>query len=348
MKLVRDVFAWYLGGESVRGVAIRLNRAGRTTRDGKPWMSSVVQQMLQRIAYTGTFKWNDKRDGKYNSISGGKVCAPCNGNKNADDLIVIPDNHPAIIDRQTFDAARQRLSQRKRRTTPHVNGGRFLLSGLVRCGNCGGTMAGQTRGSHVVRYVCGGYTRAGNCEPNTVPQDERLEIIVDAIVERFTNPVAIQQMRDELRRQVKATAEKITPKTINKQLTAVDAKLAKAKERLIEVEADLVPIVSDKIRELTSKRDELKAALKAAQIPTKTRLAEADASVDHAMELFSRLRETLDGADTVRLRELLSQIVQRVDVWSDPVMRGRRRVFQLDRGIVHLRGDRLNNLFTSS
>ena len=66
------------------------------------------------------------------------------------------------------------------------------------------------------------------------------------------------------------------------------------------------------------------------------------------MGRFARLRETLQQADTVHLRELLSQTIDKVEVWSNPVMRGRRRVFQLDRGIIHLRSDELNKLLRSS
>ena len=62
------------------------------------------------------------------------------------------------------------------------------------------------------------------------------------------------------------------------------------------------------------------------------------------MKLFSRLRETLQQADTMRLRELLSRTIEKVEVWSNPVMRGRRRVFQLERGVIHLRSDELNKL----
>ncbi len=65
------------------------------------------------------------------------------------------------------------------------------------------------------------------------------------------------------------------------------------------------------------------------------------------MGRFARLRETLQQADTVHLRELLGQTIDKVEVWSNPVMRGRRRVFQLDRGIIHLRSDELNKLSLS-
>ena len=127
-------------------------------------------------------------------------------------------------------------------------------------------------------------------------------------------------------------------------MTTLDKNLTKAKRRLLRVDDDMVPVVSDHIRELTGKRDELQASLKAAQTPVRTRLADVDAKVDKAMGGFARLRETLQQADTGHLRELLSHTIDKVEVWSNPTTRGRRRVFQLERGVIHLRSDELKNL----
>ena len=62
------------------------------------------------------------------------------------------------------------------------------------------------------------------------------------------------------------------------------------------------------------------------------------------MGLFSRLRETLLRADTVQLRELLSRIIDRVEVWSAK----RPIIFKLERGVIHLRADQFKDLLPSS
>ncbi len=168
------------------------------------------------------------------------------------------------------------------------------------------------------------------------------------MVDRFSNPGVVERLRDELYHQVKMTTRKTNPDAISRQMGSLETKLTKAKWRLLEVESDMVQIVSDHIRELTGKRDELQEFLKAAQTPTRTRLAEVDAKVNKSMGRFARLRETLQQADTVHLWELLRQTIDKVEVWSNPVMRGRRRVFQLERGVIHLRSDELNKLLLST
>jgi site-specific DNA recombinase len=347
VQTIHDIFAWYLRGDSLRAIMRRLNDQGKTNR-GFPWTPTTVKRKLTCVTYTGTFRWNDQRRGKYHSIADDAVVSPQNGS-NPDDWIVIPNNHPAIIDQQTFEAAQERLRKRRLRTTPHANGGEFLFTGLLRCGRCDGNMFGNFENkTKQVSYICQTRQNTGKCERNTAKQDELLTHVVDAVVERFANPDVEQRLRDELHRQVKSTSSKTSVASIRKQLASIDSKFANAKCRLVEVDSDLVGIVQDRIRELARKRNELLGTLKAASVPLEQVLNEADARVNAAMKSFTRLRETLERADTVLLRELLSEAIDKVEVWSKLVVRGRRRVFELQRGVIHLRGTQLKNLLHSS
>jgi hypothetical protein len=53
---------------------------------------------------------------------------------------VIPDAHPALVDRQTFERVQQRLKDNQTHTTPLKGGGDFLFSRMIFCGNCGSPM----------------------------------------------------------------------------------------------------------------------------------------------------------------------------------------------------------------
>ena len=74
----------------------------------------------------------------------------------------------AIIDRETFDAVQQRLPKRQGSSTPRPKGGRFLLTGLIRCGKCGRAMHGRDYG-HDTRDVCSADFRQGSscCDRNS-------------------------------------------------------------------------------------------------------------------------------------------------------------------------------------
>ena len=69
---------------------------------------------------------------------------------------------PSIIDQNTFDRVQQILDQAVH-ARPRADKPRYMLTGLMRCGLCGGAMVGDTlRG--VGYYRCGNAKRTKECE----------------------------------------------------------------------------------------------------------------------------------------------------------------------------------------
>jgi len=97
------------------------------------------------------------------------------------------------VDRDLFDQVQQRRNdshKRHRMTTGSSVRGNYLLTGVARCGVCGGKMAGQTNmNSKSVRtryYVCGTHHRGDKqaCPKRyTVPADRLESHVLDIIRE---------------------------------------------------------------------------------------------------------------------------------------------------------------------
>lgn len=317
VSAVRRIYAAYIGGKSLRHVAHELNASGQRTRRGGDWSPTTIRNILSSPAYSGTYVHGE---------------------------VTIEGNHPALVDAATFRTVERLLAERQPKTTPFMGGGGYLFTGLIRCGACGSSMCGRTGNSGTRAYHCLGFTHKGICERNTVVQAELAEIVVDTIVEAFTAPEAVEQLRLELRRRVKGNTSKASAERIRKQVATVEGKLAKAKRRLVEVDSDMLPVVQEQIRNLDRQRLDLHAALKAAQTPQDAALAEADRKVDTALALFERLRQALHDADSVHLRELLRETIERIEVWTDKRAHGTLSRFDLARGVIHTRGA---NLFHS-
>ncbi len=319
VAIVRRICTECISGKSIRHICHALNNDGERSRRGSEWSTTTTRNILTNVVYVGTYSHGD---------------------------IIIENNHPAIIDRSTFDTVQRKLKERQPKTTPFMGGGGYLFTGLLRCGACGSAMCGRTSHSGNRHYHCMGYTAKGSafCDRNTVAQVELAEHIIDAIVERFTSPKVVKQLRAELHKQVKATTTKVNVGRTRKRLATVEGKLTKAKRRLVEVDPDMVPVVQEQIRDLDRQRLDLANAVEAARAPQGELTAEADAKVDSAIALFARLRETLQRADSVLLRELLREAIDRVEVWTDKQPHGSLCRFNLRSGVVHLRGA---NLFHS-
>jgi site-specific DNA recombinase len=121
---IRDV----LVGDSLRSIATRWNAASMTTVTGKRWSTSAVRAVLLRPRNAGLVGNLKRVDGEA--------------------------GWPAIVDRETWDALRQLLSDPNRLTRSGGTSRKLLGSFLYFC-ECGArvTSGGQTRHG-VGRYAC--------------------------------------------------------------------------------------------------------------------------------------------------------------------------------------------------
>jgi len=311
VQIVRRMFQDYIDGHSLRSIAVRLNADGYSGLTENGWTVTTVREKLTNITYIGMYRWAD---------------------------IEIPGNHPAIIDAETWAQVQLRLGERKHRTTPHTNGGGFLFSGLVGCGKCESAMTGFADDG-TVHYRCHGHATKGSCDRNSFKQDDLLACVVDTIEQHWMNPKIVSRLRSMLHELVDAEHPKVDAMQLEGQLATLDAKLTKAKKRLIEVDADMLPDVQDAIRALRSQREQLEAALKASSTPRSALFADVDERINTAASLFCGLRQELASADEVQQREVIRQTINRIEAWSERTLPRKR--YRLDHGNIELRTDNL-------
>lgn len=106
-------------------VAKRLNQLGYKTKKGNDFTSDVVHDILTSTIYTGLWHANKyTKKGKF---------------KPKEEWIEV--KMPALITEQVFKKAQQLLLARKNYTVRNVKY-QYLLQGLIKCGDCGNTVAG--------------------------------------------------------------------------------------------------------------------------------------------------------------------------------------------------------------
>lgn len=124
---VRSAYAWFLSGEGLRTIARRLNDAGDTTSTGARWTDSQVRRLLSNPAYAAR------------RVHRGEIIGAA--------------DWPPLVDPATFDRAQQLADERRTRNTRYTGKAR-LLTGVARCGKCGGKMVAIH--DHKIRkvYAC--------------------------------------------------------------------------------------------------------------------------------------------------------------------------------------------------
>ena len=107
-NVVRMIYRMYCDGYGYRSIADRLNELGIKPRIAKEWNHISIRDILTNDIYIGTYRWGNK---------------------------VIHNNHTPIISEALFRKA-QKAKEKRRVDRTRV--GKFLLTGLLHCGNCNG------------------------------------------------------------------------------------------------------------------------------------------------------------------------------------------------------------------
>lgn len=203
-RTVRDMFGWFLlEGMSKAGIAKRLNEYGipnpaaykraRGLRYENPhcvhndglWSPSTVSRMLQNPLYIGVLRQGRQKVISYKVHR--RVAVP------ERDWFVVENAVPAIIDRDTFQAA-QALHRRDTRTAP----GRrevYLFSGLLRCAGCGKSMARHTA-KGLVYYQC--RTRRDKSKTRCAKHSIRLDAVEEAVLTAIQGQITLVDSLDEI------------------------------------------------------------------------------------------------------------------------------------------------------
>ena len=188
-EVVRQIYQWSLEGHGRQNIAYMLNQRGipNPTRykaergwtcnhpiknDFGLWNKVTVGRILTNEMYTGVMIQGRRRKVSYKSKA--VIDTP------ESEWYRVEGTHEAIIDRATFEAVQRGL---RLRTKTDGSGEAHLLSGLVKCADCGSTMSKCSNGKR--SYLrCKLYADSGKqrlCTRHSVRLDQLIELVSDRI-----------------------------------------------------------------------------------------------------------------------------------------------------------------------
>lgn len=208
-EIVRNIFNWYESGMSASGIAKRLNAMQIMTpgefkiRDGcksfithdknyrktHAWATSTVSTILRNEVYIGNMV-----QGKHKSVSyRSKKMALTDESE----WTVVEGTHEPIISEAQFAVVYERFARNTR--VPPKKEKIYLLSGLVKCGQCGHSM-NRMESQGYARYRCITRTYAPDrCQCPSVREDYLEELILRTIQSEISRLVDAKSVIDAAR-----------------------------------------------------------------------------------------------------------------------------------------------------
>ncbi len=206
--IVKYIFNSYLSGNTMLGIAEKLNERGTHTKSGRVFENRVIKYILQNPVYIGKHRWCP--NGSHGSKS---------HYRDNTETIIYNGHHKPLISEEDYNKVQQRLSLNKtyaRETSKHEN----ALRGLIKCHSCESTMSLLV--NRGVRYLqCTGYTH-GKCK---ISHSVKYDYVYNSVIDALQNIDTVH-----IRKHIVQNNKQDQNKEIIKQIEKEKHKLARCKE----------------------------------------------------------------------------------------------------------------------
>jgi DNA invertase Pin-like site-specific DNA recombinase len=344
VEAVRLIFRLYgVEGFSVAGVCDELFKRGIPSPRGRGrWSKQSVAHLLQNRRYVGDMLWNSGSKGKYTEMVGGQVkqygrrAKQFRRHQEAD-FILTENTHEALIDRELFERVQGKLAvnrladvrpegveprkRQKRKLGPKPGRKRiqYAFSGLLVCARCGSRMAGCTMPDGSVRYHCAAYTNYGKgvCSANSIAEARIKAKVLEYIERDVLDPDGLAELHERRRREherIKKEAPALV-EGLKRQAADLTAKIDGMKGKLSiieEVDPEGVRDYAATIRGWREQRERVESEIAEALRPKE--LVQLDVAVEQIRGYLGRLRDLMANGDPRRVRVLLSELVDRIEL----------------------------------
>lgn len=314
-QVVRRIFTEYLAGTSPRDIAHMLNAEGIAGPRGAKWTAATINGntkrghgILQNPIYAGRLVWNRVR--MVRDPDTGKRLSRLNP-KDQWQHAEVPEL--ALVDPAMWEAVQTRKADRAH--LPHERQQRNpkrILSGLLRCGKCGGGMSAHDKRGGVVRIRCTTHTESGSCDNARRYRLDKIEAAVIAGVSaRLNDPSGLQAyidgFQDEQRADTKARAK------LEREVNAAEARVRRIAMMFANGHIDEA-FLAREIAPARAEYDALKARLDAAPaaqivVLHPTAIASYRDALARLGEILSDHENPPDAEVTGLFRHLISRVV---------------------------------------
>lgn len=208
--IIRRIFRETLAGRTPREIAHALNREEVPSPSGGPWNASTINGsrkrgngILRNELYAGRLVWNRQKMLK-NPDTGRRITKT---NPVAEHMHT-EVHHLRIVDEATWGRVQEALAAKGREQPAHQRRPRYVFTGLVKCGACGGSYI--SIGGKYPKLGCSRRRERGDCDNNRAISVRIVEDrILSALDERLLDErVVAEVMREYVgeRRRLKANA----------------------------------------------------------------------------------------------------------------------------------------------
>lgn len=315
-QAVKIIFDMYVNGYSYSNIIDKLNDLGYKTKRGNKFGKNSLHGILSNEKYTGVYVFNKtQRKGINGKRNGHKQ-------KSEDEIIKVEGGMPQIVGKDIFIQAQEMMQKRKKAPGSHKAITLYLLTGIIKCGECGHAMQGNKRkdkyGNDYISYRCGCRKQKRDCKNKEIKREYLEEFVLTELEEHVLNDNAIPALSKELNERLK-TKSNDNHEMLNNLRNKLD-KINKEIENILTaiMSGIMNSMLKDKLDELEQVK--LNLDLKINELSIESNSVESvDITEDQIRNMFGRFKEFVLTRNLPECKKFISDYVKEVVVYRDHV-----------------------------
>ncbi len=310
--IVRKIFDLYASGKGLKSIANQLNREGCLTKRGNAFSTDSIKQIILNPVYVGKIRFNQFENWNERRRKG----------KN-DSPIIVDGDHEPIISEELWEKV-QLLQKSKAVATSRTFDGKYTLTGLMRCPQCGAAMVASRTinklkdGTRIVRryYSCGNFKSKGSsvCRANSIKAYYAESFVYHRIKEVINNEHILLDIISSMNQQRKGNTAPLQEelKHIHQKVDSIEGKRQKYfglfEDELVDRET-----LSNRLDELRAERERLLARKSEIEWELGNDSSQL-IDFEYVRATLGQLDQILGKAPTEQIKALLHLIIKQISV----------------------------------
>jgi site-specific DNA recombinase len=313
-EIVRYIFSQYADGMGYSRIIANLNDMGYRSKRGNIFGKNSLHDLLKNERYTGVYTFNLRLEKDVTGTRNPQF-------KPKDEWIYIKGGMPSIIDRETFDKVQIKMAHNKKNAGQFKTRRVYMLSGLIKCGECGSSMWGNPHidGRHglvYLNYECSAKEYKQNCDNRGIRKESIENYVLDELQNTLFSEVSMKKLAAMLSAySVKMKdSSKIELDSAISELGGIKVKI----DRIIQLVADSgisIDVVKDELKRLEERKVTIEGCIQEIQMKNSA----ASISEDMIMGLIKKSKESVRLRNITECREFIGNYVESIIVYRKKV-----------------------------
>ena len=318
-ETVKIIYDRFLAGDSLKQIAVKLQNEKRLSPSGRnEWSTATIRSILSNEKYKGDAIINK-------TFTVDCLTKEIRKNNGERPKYYVENNHPAIIDAETFGRVQEELARRVgkkkvkeigTKTEQGKYSSKYALTELLICGECHTPYRRCTWTAHGEKRIvwrCVKRLDYGKkyCHNSPTLEESRIKTAIVNVIQKFAqqDPQLLKTLKSHIERGINDAVREDDSLDIQLRLAAVEKEI---NELFNTISVDTIESFDEKkVEELLSEKNKLQAEL--------DRLAELNRKDKNKKKRIDEIMELLDGIKNRTMEyddRLVRQIIEAVIVES--------------------------------